>query len=270
MNFQKIVPKLSKSIKSGGINANYTELRKNKYLDEVLNNLDPMDLVKLIFCINEYKKGNHNLDAILNKINVQLYSFSIVYFNDDDPKIECDDCNGRGEVSCDNCGGDGSENCNSCDGTGEVEVGDNEYETCSDCGGRGDFDCDYCGGSGDETCDTCDGSGDVEYEDATQFEIETFVSVDLDILGKLQMANNSNLPLDYKFHNQIKDNSLEVTFTEVSPINDIRTTTSINQDFRGSHYVNKLSEILDFDIKKYGKTIEITNLDDLDDKFLKD
>lgn len=269
MNFQKIVPKLSKSIKSNNLNSIHSELLKNKYLEEVLNHLDPMDLIKLIFCINEYKKGNHNLDSILNKINVQLYSFSIVYFNDDDPKIECDDCSGRGEVSCDNCGGGGSENCNSCDGTGEVEVGDNEYETCSDCGGRGDFDCDYCGGSGDETCSTCDGSGDVEYEEATQFEIETFVSVDLDILDKLQMANNSNLPLDYKFHNQIKDNSLEVTFTEVSPINDIRTTTSINQDFRGSHYVNKLSEILDFDIKKYGKTIEITNLDDLDDKFLK-
>jgi hypothetical protein len=84
------------------------------------------------------------------------------------------------------------------------------------------------------------------------------------------MANNSNLPLDDEFYNQIRDNSLEVTFTEVSPNDDVITTKSIDQDFRGAYYVNKVSEILDFDIRKYGKTIEITNLDDLDDKFLKD
>jgi hypothetical protein len=270
MNFQKIVPKLSKSIKSGGINANYKELLKNKFLEGALNDLDPMDLIKLIFCINEYRKGNHNLDAILNKINVQLYSFSIVYFNSDNPEVGCEDCGGRGEVNCDYCGGNGSESCDSCDGNGEVEVGDNEYETCSTCDGRGDFDCNYCGGSGSENCTSCDGSGEIEYKDGTQFRIETFVGVDLDILGKLQMANNPNLPLDDEFYNQIRDNSLELSFNEITPNDDMLTAKSIDQDFRGAYYVNKVSEILDFDMRKYGKTIEITNLDDLDDKFLKD
>lgn len=270
MNFQKIVPKLSKSIKSGGINANYTELLKNKYLDEVLNNLDPMDLVKLIFCINEYRKGNHNLDEILDKINTQLYSFSIAYFYSDNPEAQCDDCSGRGRVDCYDCGGSGIVSCDDCDGLGEIEVGDNEYETCSDCSGSGNFSCEYCGGSGDETCGSCDGSGEVEYIGVTQFRIETFVGVNLDILDKLQMASNSNLPLDDDFYYQIRDNSLELSVTEVTPGDDFQITSSVDQDFRGAFYVNKVSEILDFDMKKYGKKIEITNLDELDDKFLKD
>ena len=271
MNFQKIVPKLSKSIKSGGINANYKELLENKFLGEALNNLDPMDLIKLIFCINEYKKGNHNLDAILNKINVQLYSFSIVYFNSENPEVECNYCEGKGKFDCENCGGSGSESCDDCDGNGEIEVGDNEYETCNTCNGRGDFDCDYCGGGGDETCNTCDGSGEVEHKGHTQFKIETFVGVNLDILNKLQMASNSNLPLDDDFYfYQVRNDSLELTFTEVTPSDDYNTTESVDQDFRGAFYVNKVSEILDFDMRKYNKEIEITNLDDLDDKFLKD
>ena len=271
MNFKKIVPKLSKSIKSGGINANYKELLKNKFLEGVLNDIDPMDLVKLIFCINEYRKGNHNLDEILNKINTQLYSFSIAYFYSDDPEAQCDDCSGRGRVGCDYCSGSGSDDCKDCSGDGKIEVGDNEYETCENCMGNGNFDCNHCGGSGDETCSSCDGSGEVEYKGVTQFRIETFVGVNLDILDKLQMASNSNLPLDDDFYfYEIRDNSLELTVTEVTPGDDFQITSSVDQDFRGAFYVNKVSEILDFDMKKYGKKIEITNLDELDDKFLKD
>lgn len=277
MNFQKIVPKLSRTIKSDRITPIYAELLENKFLGDVLKGLDPMDLVKLVFCIDEYKKGNHNLEGILNKINTQLYSFSIAYFNTDDPQNTCDDCGGRGSYSCDYCGGGGSEDCEECDGNGEIEVDRDEdedeitYETCETCGGGGNVDCSYCDGSGDVTCTTCDGSGEVEYEGHTQFKIESFVGVNLDILNKLQMASNSNLPLDDDFYfYEIRDNSLELSFTEVTPSDDYNTTKSVDQDFRGAFYVNKVSEILDFDMRKYGKTIEITNLDELDDKFLKD
>lgn len=275
MNFQKIVPKLSKTIKSDRPTPIYAELLDNKFLRDVLKGLDPMDFVKLVFCIDEYKKGNHNLEGILNKINTQLYSFSIVYFNSDDPQGTCDDCGGRGNFTCDYCGGSGNEDCEKCYGNGEIEVDRDEdeitYETCGNCGGSGSVDCHRCDGGGDEMCDTCDGSGEVEYEGHTQFKIETFVGVNLFFLNKLQMASNSNLPLDDDFYfYKIRDNSLEVSFTEVTPGEDYNTTKSVDQDFRGAFYVNKVSEILDFDMRKYGKEINITNLDDIDDKFLKD
>lgn len=275
MNFKKIVPRLSKTIKSDRLTLIYKELLENKFIGDVLRDLDPMDLVKLVFCIDEYKKGNHNLEGILNKINTQLYSFSIVYFNSDDPQGTCDDCGGRGKFTCDYCGGSGTEDCNECDGSGEIEVDRDEdevtYETCGSCDGHGSLDCDRCDGSGDETCDTCDGNGEVEYEGHTQFKIETFVGVNLDILNKLQMASNSNLPLDDDFYfYEVRDNSLEVAAIDFIPSDHPGTTHSVDPDFRGAFYVNKVSEILDFDMRKYGKEINITNLDDIDDKFLKD
>lgn len=275
MNFKKIVPRLSKTIKSDRLTLIYKELLENKFIGDVLRDLDPMDLVKLVFCIDEYKKGNHNLEGILNKINTQLYSFSIVYFNSDVPQGTCDDCGGRGKFTCDYCGGSGTEDCNECDGSGEIEVDRDEdeitYETCENCMGTGSFDCDRCDGSGDETCDTCDGNGEVEYEGHTQFKIETFVGVNLDILNKLQMASNSNLPLDDDFYfYEVRDNSLEVAAIDFIPSDHPGTTNSVDPDFRGAFYVNKVSEILDFDIRKYGKEINITDLDDIDDKFLKD
>lgn len=275
MNFQKIVPRLSKTIKSDRLTLIYKELLENKFIGDVLRDLDPMDLVKLVFCIDEYKKGNHNLEGILNKINTQLYSFSIVYFNSDVPQGTCDDCGGRGKFTCDYCGGSGTEDCNECDGSGEIEVDRDEdevtYETCGSCDGHGSLDCDRCDGSGDETCDTCDGNGEVEYEGHTQFRIETFVGVNLDILNKLQMASNSNLPLDDDFYfYEVRDNSLEVAAIDFIPSDHPGTTNSVDPDFRGAFYVNKVSEILDFDMRKYGKEINITNLDDIDDKFLKD
>ena len=275
MNFQKIVPKLSKTIKSDRLTLIYKELLENKFIGDVLRDLDPMDLVKLVFCIDEYKKGNHNLEGILNKINTQLYSFSIVYFNSDVPQGTCDDCGGRGKFTCDYCGGSGTEDCNECDGSGEIEVDRDEdevtYETCGSCDGHGSLDCDRCDGSGDETCDTCDGNGEVEYEGHTQFKIETFVGVNLDILNKLQMASNSNLPLDDDFYfYEVRYNSLEVAAIDFIPSDHPGTTNSVDPDFRGAFYVNKVSEILDFDMRKYGKEINITNLDDIDDKFLKD
>lgn len=275
MNFQKIVPRLSKTIKSDRLTLIYKELLENKFIGDVLRDLDPMDLVKLVFCIDEYKKGNHNLEGILNKINTQLYSFSIVYFNSDVPQGTCDDCGGRGKFTCDYCGGSGTEDCNECDGSGEIEVDRDEdevtYETCGSCDGHGSLDCDRCDGSGDETCDTCDGNGEVEYEGHTQFKIETFVGVNLDILNKLQMASNSNLPLDDDFYfYEVRYNSLEVAAIDLIPSDHPSTTNSVDPDFRGALYVNKVSEILDFDMRKYGKEINITNLDDIDDKFLKD
>lgn len=275
MNFKKIVPRLSKTIKSDRLTLIYKELLENKFIGDVLRDLDPMDLVKLVFCIDEYKKGNHNLEGILNKINTQLYSFSIVYFNSDVPQGTCDDCGGRGKFTCDYCGGSGTEDCNECDGNGEIEVDRDEdeitYETCGSCDGHGSLDCDRCDGSGDETCDTCDGNGEVEYEGHTQFKIETFVGVNLDILNKLQMASNSNLPLDDDFYfYEVRDNSLEVAAIDFIPSDHPGTTNSVDPDFRGAFYVNKVSEILDFDIRKYGKEINITDLDDIDDKFLKD
>lgn len=64
-------------------------------------------------------------------------------------RVDCDECDGDGDVTCNTCGGDGTLYCNTCDGNGEIE--------CHKCGGNGI--CPKCNGAGNVECRACRGSG---------------------------------------------------------------------------------------------------------------
>ena len=63
---------------------------------------------------------------------------TITVFRDDD-MIECETCQGTGEVDCDECDGSGTHTCPRCD--------------------QEDGECEECDGDGQVECPTCDGNG---------------------------------------------------------------------------------------------------------------
>ena len=87
--------------------------------------------------------------------------------------VECDGCNGHGEVSCGNCNGSGTQDCvicnggwcrcGNCHGSGQIESQPNDkyppiHRNCECCAGRGECRCEYCGGRGAIPCRQCLGS----------------------------------------------------------------------------------------------------------------
>ena len=110
---------------------------------------------------------------ISNKMSVEgltldrLIAYSYIEITELDPEVECNHCDGTGEMNCSRCGGSGNEDCHECDGNGTIECSvcdgsgeDEEGDTCSNCDGDGSDDCEECGGSGNENCTECYGSGE--------------------------------------------------------------------------------------------------------------
>lgn len=81
-------------------------------------------------------------------------------------KITCSGCRGSGSVSCD-CR-NGKIRCDTCRGTGKVTQNDDRVQCtnchgrgswqCKECGGRGSYRCPTCAGSGKVTCGRCGGT----------------------------------------------------------------------------------------------------------------
>lgn len=75
--------------------------------------------------------------------------------------VECDNCNGDGELTCRKCGGAGryQPTCNACGGAGS--------STCRRCSGSGQWkyggQCNACGGSGKHECGVCHGEGHLDF-----------------------------------------------------------------------------------------------------------
>lgn len=89
--------------------------------------------------------------------------------------IQCDNCNGDGDVliECEDCNGYGYLMCRMCEGSGEVECdycyGRGREGYCLLCSGSGysydGFSCLSCNGTGKKECFSCNGNGDIECED---------------------------------------------------------------------------------------------------------
>ncbi len=88
-------------------------------------------------------------------------------------EITCDECDGQGNVDCDycdegkapceECEGNKKKECETCYGDGEIEDEDNDDEMieCEDCEGTGEIDCEECD-EGAVECGECGGDGNLE------------------------------------------------------------------------------------------------------------
>ena len=143
-------------------------LRVFKKQEVYFSNLDPVDLLKIVIYTYFLKKDGSfdGADKIMEDFEfIKLFSLS-----EFGTEVECEECNGSGNVDCQECdgmgeekcyecSGDGEITCDECDGSGEEETEDGSFKACDECGGRGNLTCPDCGGEGTTSCSVCSGDG---------------------------------------------------------------------------------------------------------------
>lgn len=289
MNIIKIAKRFSIAFKEKiTLNDVYTKILLDKNLRLSFNRLTPTNAVKIIYIIWGIK-NNKDPEQILDLINTQLFAFSLVEFDNDDPLIKCSNCDGDGEFDCDDCNGgniicvecdgDGTEECWDCDGTGQIDDeecsecrGSGEL-SCKNCDGEGSYECGSCGGSGTFTCIACNGHGDIESEDHVDFSIYSYLSFDKSLLNKLTIANDINSSLEEEFDDYIYSESFLFNVTKVDSINHPNSTKNINKKFKGNTYLNKIKEIMDYNIywiDSNVKPIDVPEISNINEKFKED
>jgi hypothetical protein len=172
-------------------------------------NLDGLFTVAML--INDKKKGM-DINEEYGKIKTSLFSFSIILVREFEPDVDCEtcdgsgnlecgDCRGRGYVDCEVCGGNGDIECQYCYGSGysDEEDEDGNLIDCSHCDGNGTVDCNDCDGgnaecstcrgSGEEECYNCDGQAYVSAMDKLEAEQYYYVSYDLRIKDLLDLKS---------------------------------------------------------------------------------
>ncbi len=262
MNIQKIIPKLSKSIKYDRLNLIYLDLINHPILEPMIKSISPIDTLKLVFGVYEYKKGNHDIQSVLNGLDIELYAFSLVHFTNENPEIKCEECDGTGRVDCSSCDGTGEVECDNCYGTGTVEDDEGDDVDCDECD-NGYTSCEYCS-NGSESCYECEGEGVVESNQHTEYSMEVFVSYDRELFDKLQIVNNSNIPIDGDFEREIITKSLMINRRMPDISDNLDIAEEIDKKLRGETFINKISEILEFSLAKYDKEVRVPNLEELE------
>ena len=131
----------------------------------ILESLPGDEMVRSIFVAYNLLSGDDDSTA-LNKTR-SIYMVDIKQKTSEEyyPDVECDYCDGGGEVNCESCDGNGDVECGECDGSGQISCEDcegEEFIECSDCDGDGSNTCNNCGGDGKFDCPECDGSGEKE------------------------------------------------------------------------------------------------------------
>lgn len=270
MNLIKLANRLQHHIKSKDLDKIFNTLKEDKDLLEIFKRLDGNQIIKLCYLIWGLK-NNIDPQEVSNLVDVELFAFSIVEFNEYDPEISCNNCNGRGRETCGDCSGSGSNTCGNCDGSGYLESYSDEEEkqVCDYCDGDGDVSCDYCSGNGEVDCSECGGVGTFETEDHTEFDISFFVSFNNDLKGKLELISDTSIPISGELYSKIVNNSLLFMKDKYLADDHLYETSRIDKKYRGETYLNKFVDIMDYEIKKYGKTIRIDDIDDLNDQFYK-
>ena len=175
----------------------------------------PLDGVKLAFLINGINNGL-DIHTMLLDIENNLFSFTIVEFDDVPSSVACDECGGNGTIVCDYCDGDGQ----------IYSHDDNGY----------DEDCSYCDG-GYDSCQTCDGIGEIDDDSTTDYTISTYITFDNEI--------RENVDLLYLDDAEVDRDSLELNITNPKLIYLGMDKLSgsdkvIDKDYWGNSYINNI------------------------------
>ena len=216
MNFIRMAQKLSRFFaKENRPSDVLSELIRNKKHREFFSVVEPLDGIKLAFLINGVNKGL-DLETMLVEIENNLFSFTIVEFEDEPSDVTCNECNGNETISCDYC-----------DGDGYIRPDDDDD----------DEECDHCGGSGYNLCDTCDGNGEITDENTTDYTISTYVTFDSKI--------SEDVELHYNDDTEVNDKKLNLYLMNPKLIylgmeRRSGENHSIDEDYWGSSYVNDI------------------------------
>ena len=193
-----------------------SELIRDKKHREFFNVVEPLDGIKLAFLINGVNKGL-DLEAMLVEIENNLFSFTVVEFEDVASMVSCHECNGNETISCDYC-----------DGDGHIRPDDDDDD---------DEECDHCDGSGYELCQTCDGNGEVEDDTTTDYTISTYVTFDSKLSEDAELLYSDNM--------EVTKDTLNLNFMNPKLIylgmeQRSGENHSIDEDYWGNSYVNDI------------------------------
>ena len=238
------------------------ELRNNKFIKDLIR--DPEDLLKLFFYIHLSNQG-YTPEEITNLLENDLFGIKVVEITNNDPNIDCDDCDGNGHVGCDTCYGDGNIDCRTCDGSGEESCpdcgGDGEIDgepcdecqgngqvICSDCGGGGNEECSWCDGAGNQQCDSCDGEGYINADGKQEFDIYYILSLNKELENQL-IVEEYPLEISEDTFSKIKSDKLSVILTRNSDVSD-----EFYDDFNeGDILVEYIDESSPENLRKYSR-----------------
>ncbi len=128
----------------------------------ILSSLPGDEMVRSIFVAYNLLSGDDDTTALSKTRSIYMIDMVQKMSEEYYPDVECDYCDGNGEVSCESCGGDGEIECSDCDGAGQISCEDCEGEECSLCDGDEFIKCSDCDGDGSNTCRECYGDGRFE------------------------------------------------------------------------------------------------------------
>ena len=192
------------------------ELIRDKKHREFFNVVEPLDGIKLAFLINGVNKGL-DLEAMLVEIENNLFSFTVVEFEDVASMVSCHECNGNETIVCDYC-----------DGDGHIRPDDDDDD---------DEECDHCDGSGYELCQTCDGNGEVEDDTTTDYTILTYITFDSELSEDAELLYSDDM--------EVTKDTLNLNFMNPKLIylgmeRRSGENHSIDEDYWGGSYVNDI------------------------------
>jgi hypothetical protein len=247
MNLIGIAKGLSANTKGKSLKEIYKSYMINHHIRSFFTKIPPIDFVKIIFltkAINDGKDPKKELETI----NSFLFSFSAVFFDPEDPEIECSDCDGNGRRECYNCGGDGNITCDYCDGSGKDSDDEEGDSDCDHCDGEGTVTCDYCDGNGEYDCDYCGGIGYETLENLKKYTMQQYVSYNTSVFDYVHKFENSMEAIDENY-------LLDAPNTFVIDTNIFEPETrsddyeyNIKDKFVDNTYINRVIDTPDLDL----------------------
>ena len=159
---------------------------KDTHYEPIRNLLTGKQIVVLSFLINGLNR-TEDISSLYEQIIGNMFVFSTVEVEDEDPEDGCQSCGGDGNYRCDECNGNGEVECEECDGDGEIYSSDEDGGgACDTCQGGGRVECNQCYGEGSETCHNCDGSGSISKYGYVTITQDYYVSYDTKIYSLLE------------------------------------------------------------------------------------
>jgi hypothetical protein len=166
----------------------YGYFKTHPLIRQSINKYTLNEVSEIIYTVY-FKLKNYNDNKIYHLLSERVFYTIVVFESIWSSKDPCAQCDMNGLVDCDWC-----------NGSGEIEDDNSEEnETCDNCWGRGQVDCDW-----------CDGSGNIKDTD----EIAYSFHLQSDIQSKTIIKNMENSDiLTSDFDEQVSDSPYQFTIT---------------------------------------------------------
>ena len=202
---------------------------KDPHYEPIRNLLTGKQIIILSFLINGLNR-TEDVSSLYEQIIGNMFVFSTVEVEDENPEEGCSSCGGDGSLRCDECNGHGEVECEECGGDGEIY---SSYEdgggSCDTCQGGGRVECDQCFGEGHDECYECDGSGYQSKYGYVTITQDYYVSYDTKIYSLLETKDEES-DMESEIDHKITKSSKTFIFDSTSGDTDNLPSEASNGD----------------------------------------